>query len=199
MLKNVYISYTTKMWGMKFNNVDHDIINRVKIILGYQHNYFPLDKYQGLPIGGYTSLIKKMISHKNITIKYKTNANRILKFNNKNILLNDHEIKFPIIYCGSLDELLKYKYGILGYRSLNIHFKTLPINKFQSTAVINYPNHPKITRIVIMAIIWDVVFTFPAILAGIIIFLEAAIDLKPVIINSLAIIQITIQAGIFKV
>lgn len=146
--KNVYISYTTKMWGMKFNNVDHDIINRVKIILGYQHNYFPLDKYQGLPIGGYTSLIKKMINHKNITIKYKTNANRILKFNNKNILLNDHEIKFPIIYCGSLDELLKYKYGILGYRSLNIHFKTLPINKFQSTAVINYPNHPKITRIV---------------------------------------------------
>ena len=145
--ENVYISYTTKMWDKKFSEVDHNIINRIKIVLSYQNNYFPSDKYQGLPIGGYTSLIKKMINHKNIAIKYKVNANKILKFG-KNITINKHKITCPIIYCGSLDEIINYKYGILGYRSLNICFKTFHTNKFQPTAVVNYPNHPKITRIV---------------------------------------------------
>ena len=145
--KNVYISYSTKMWGMKFNKVDHRIIDRVKIVLGYQNNYFPNDKYQGLPIGGYTSLIKKMINHKNIDIQYNTDANKILKFD-KDITTNNIKITHPVVYCGSLDELINYKYGVLGYRSLNINFKTLQANKYQTTAVVNYPNHPKITRIV---------------------------------------------------
>lgn len=149
IFKNVYVNYTVKMWGVKFDEVDKKTINRVKIILGYKHNYFPQDKYQGLPINTYTQMIAKMLKHKNIKVNFKIDGQKILKFdfNNKKIYLNKKEFNGLIFYCGSLDELANYKFGVLPYRSLKIKFFHKKIEKFQQSAIVNYPSHPKMTRI----------------------------------------------------
>lgn len=149
IFQNVYANYTAKMWGVKFDKVNPKTINRVKIILGNEHNYFPQDKYQGLPINTYTQMITKMLEHKNIKINLKTDGKKILKFDfkNKKIYLNKTKFNGLIFYCGSLDELANYKFGILPYRSLKIEFLFKKIKKFQQSAIINYPSHPRMTRI----------------------------------------------------
>jgi UDP-galactopyranose mutase len=53
-----------------------------------------------------------------------------------------------VFYCGSIDELYNYKFGVLPYRSLHITFANYKRKSFQSTAVVNYPAHPTMTRIV---------------------------------------------------
>lgn len=144
--KNVYFNYSSKMWGTKFENIDPSTINRVKIILGYEHNYFPEDKYQGLPIDGYTKMIEAMLNHKNIKVVLNCDAKDKISFS-KNLMFEGQNINCPIIYCGPLDELLNYKYGILPYRSLDIKFETIKKEHFQDVAVINYPADLKMTRI----------------------------------------------------
>lgn len=144
--KNVYVNYSTKMWGVKFSEIDPKTINRIKIVLSYEHNYFPDDKYQGLPVGGYTKFITKMINHPNIKIHLNQDGIKYLSFK-KNILWRNKKVTSPIIFCGPLDEILNYKYGKLPYRSLNFKFKTFHKKNFQLAAVINYPAHPTITRI----------------------------------------------------
>lgn len=145
--KNVYYNYSTKMWGTKFEDINPATINRVKIILNYSHNYFPDDKYQGLPIGGYAAMIKKMLNHPNINVNLNINALDIIKLQPESILLNGQPLNHPLVYCGSLDELMNYKWGVLPYRSLNIKFETLNQTKFQNSAVVNYPADPTMTRI----------------------------------------------------
>lgn len=143
---NVYFNYSSKMWGTKFENIDPNTINRVKIVLGYEHNYFPEDKYQGLPVNGYTEMIKQMLKHKNIKVDLNTDALKLIKFENK-IMLNGQELAHPLVYCGPLDEALNYKYGMLPYRSLNIKFEALNSDTYQDVAVVNYPADPTMTRI----------------------------------------------------
>ena len=145
--KNVYFNYSSKMWGTKFEEIDPSTINRVKIILGYDHNYFPEDKYQGLPVDGYTAMIKKMLDHPNITLKLNTDALSLIKFEQDKITINGQPLTDPLVYCGSLDEAINYKWGMLPYRSLNIKFETINETKFQNTAVVNYPADPTMTRI----------------------------------------------------
>lgn len=145
--KNVYFNYSAKMWGKKFEEIDPNTINRVKIILGYDHNYFPEDKYQGLPTEGYTAMIKKMVDHKNITIQTDIDVLNFMKFEEDGITINGKPFNEPLVYCGPIDEALNYKYGTLPYRSLEIKFETLKQTKFQESAVVNYPADPTMTRI----------------------------------------------------
>lgn len=147
LLKNVYANYTAKMWGKDIKDIDPNTINRVKIVLGYEHNYFPDDKCQGLPVDGYTALIKKMLDNPNICLKLNTNGLDILKFEDNKIFLDGKPTKEPIIYCGPLDEATNYKYGMLPYRSLKIDFETIKQTQYQDVAVVNYPADPKMTRI----------------------------------------------------
>ncbi|NQZ66199.1 MAG: hypothetical protein HRT99_03230 [Mycoplasmatales bacterium] len=72
---------------------------------------------------------------------------QFLRHENNKIFFEDKEVKCPIIYTGPLDELFKYKYGQLSYRSLKFEFLNLNEDKFQNTAVVNYPAHPIMTRI----------------------------------------------------
>lgn len=144
--KNVYENYTSKMWGIPIDKVDPDTLKRVKINLNKIWNYFPNDKYQGLPIGGYTSLITNILDHKNINTVLKTDFLEKAKIKNNKIIY-DNKLYDLVIYTCMIDELFSYKYGELPYRSLNIKFETINKTKFQPTAVVNYPSDPKITRI----------------------------------------------------
>ena len=120
---------------------------RVPISISYNERYFS-DKYEGIPKKGYKHAIDKILKHKNIDIIIKKDAKEILKFNdNGKIYFNGKEFIGELVYCGPLDELFDYKYGELPYRTINIKFKKINKRKKQDYAVINYPNHKRMTRI----------------------------------------------------
>lgn len=145
--ENVYLNYSVKMWGVKFEDIDPNTINRVKIILSEEHNYFPEDKYQGLPEVSYTDMINKMLKHPNIKVQLNVNGLDLIKITPDKIMFNGQELTTPVVYCGSLDEALRYRLGTLPYRSLNIKFDSFQRGQYQDVAVINYPSDPKLTRI----------------------------------------------------
>lgn len=138
--QNIYANYTAKMWGISIDQIDPNVIDRVKINLDHQWNYFSKDKYQGLPIDGYSVWLQRMIDHHhiNLILNYDGLNGINLDFNAKDII---------IIYTGPLDRLLNYQYGPLAYRSLHIVFEHYAIESYQPTAVVNYPSDPLITRI----------------------------------------------------
>lgn len=143
--KNIYENYTTKMWGIPVEQIDSDILKRVKINLNYEWNYFPNDKYQGLPIKGYTKMLLKMLDHENIHLHLNCNAIDKLEFKKDNILIDGDDSL--LIYTGAIDELFNYKFKGLEYRSLFIEFSTYCKKSYQEAGVVNYPADPNITRI----------------------------------------------------
>lgn len=119
--------YTEKQWNRKCTDLPAFIIKRLPVRLIYDNNYFN-DRYQGIPIGGYTKLVEKMLE--GIEVKLNTNF-----FDNKEEYLNMAD---RIIYTGALDEFYDYKLGKLEYRSLRFDTKILDASNFQGNAVVNY-------------------------------------------------------------
>ncbi len=144
--KNVFENYTAKQWNIPISEIDKSVINRVPVILGYDDRYFQ-DKYQFMPKNGYTKIFENLLNDKNITIKLGTNALNDLSINNNQIYWKGTEYKGIVIYTGQIDELFKYKFGPLPYRSLKLEFENYDINYFQPTSVVNYPNEQAFTRI----------------------------------------------------
>ena len=77
--------YTEKQWGRKATELPAFIIRSLPVRLTYDNNYFN-DDYQGIPVGGYTQIVEKMLDHANITVKTKTDF-----FDNKDQYLNDYD------------------------------------------------------------------------------------------------------------
>ena len=130
--------YTEKQWGKDCKELPTFIIKRLPVRFTYNNNYFN-DKYQGIPIGGYTNIIKKMLN--NIDVKLETDF-----LENKKEYLSKCT---KIIYTGKIDEYYDYCFGELEYRSLKFEEELLLINNFQGNAVVNYTSHDKpYTRII---------------------------------------------------
>jgi len=119
--------YTEKQWGKKCKDLPSSIIKRLPVRFTYDNNYFN-DRYQGIPIGGYTKLIEKMTEG----IEVELNCDYL---KNKDYY---NSIADKIIYTGMIDEYFEYKLGTLEYRSLKFENKVLNIQNFQGNAVINY-------------------------------------------------------------
>ena len=121
--------YTEKQWGKPTTELPAFIIRRLPVRLTYDNNYFN-DTYQGIPIGGYTQIVEKMLDHENIDVE--TNVDF---FENKEQYLKD----FPkIVFTGMIDEFFDYKLGELEYRSLRFENETLDMDNYQGNAVVNY-------------------------------------------------------------
>lgn len=119
--------YTTKQWAKSPKNLPIDIIKRIPIRFDYNEAYYN-DKYQGIPVNGYTEIIEKMIYGS--IVKLETNY-----FNNREYWNN--QAKY-IIYTGKIDEFFDYSLGHLEYRSLEFDTKIMDMESFQGNAVINY-------------------------------------------------------------
>lgn len=143
--KNLFLNYTTKMWNLKPDEIDESVTARIPIILSYKNTYFN-DKYEGLPIDGYTKTFEKILNHENINVYINVDAVNILKMEDDKIFINDKENEV-VVYTGPLDKLFNNKFDQLDYRSLYFEFETINQTKFQETAVVNYPDDPIITRI----------------------------------------------------
>jgi len=122
-------SYTEKQWGRKATELPAFIIKRLPVRFTYDNNYFN-DKYQGIPIGGYTQIVQKMLDNQLIDVELGKDF-----FEDKDKYLN----QFPkIIYTGMIDQYFDYKFGTLEYRSLMFETSVLEEENFQGNAVVNY-------------------------------------------------------------
>lgn len=119
--------YTEKQWGRKATDVPAFIIKRIPVRFTFDNNYFN-DKYQGIPIGGYTNFIKKLLSGAEVrcNIDYIQNKAELVGYADK------------IVYTGPIDEYFNYCFGELEYRSLRFEEEILNIPNFQGNAVVNY-------------------------------------------------------------
>lgn len=122
--------YTEKQWGKRANELPSFIIKRLPVRFIYDNNYFN-DRYQGIPIGGYTKIIEKMLSG----IEVKLNSD----------FFDDRQryesIAKKIIFTGMIDKFYDYKYGELEYRSLKFETEILEKENYQGNAVVNYTEY----------------------------------------------------------
>lgn len=132
--EKVFLHYTTKQWGVKPSDVDGAVTARVPVYLSCDERYFQ-DKYQGIPLQGYTDLIKNILNHPNIEVRLNT------KFN-----AADYHYD-RLFYTGPIDEFFDYKYGELPYRSVYFKMEEYDTPYYQSNAVVNYPCNYDFTRI----------------------------------------------------
>ena len=119
--------YTEKQWGCKATELQAFIIKRIPLRFTFDNNYFN-DAYQGIPNGGYNSLINKLLKKSDIVL---------------NVNYLEHKEKYEsvakkVIYTGMIDEYFAYKYGKLEYRSLRFDSKIMNVSDFQGNAVVNY-------------------------------------------------------------
>ena len=122
--------YTEKQWNRDCKELPSFIIKRLPVRLTYDNNYFN-DRYQGIPIGGYTLLVERMLD--GIEVRLNTNF-----FDNKEYYKS---ITDKIVYTGALDEYFNYSLGELEWRSLKFDTKVLNEENHQGNAVVNYTGH----------------------------------------------------------
>ena len=133
--EKVFLHYTTKQWGVSPNEVDGAVTARVPVYISKDNRYFQ-DKYQGIPIDGYTKLVENLLDNSNITVKLKTDY--------KDIDTKDFD---RIFYTGPIDEYFDYKLGQLPYRSVYFELEEYAREFYQQNAVVNYPCNYDFTRI----------------------------------------------------
>lgn len=130
--------YTEKQWGRKCSELPPFIIKRLPVRFTYNNNYFD-DLYQGIPIGGYTPIIEKMLQKSEVLLN--TDYFTFIK-DNKNIA-------YKTIFTGPIDQYFNYCLGELEYRSLKFETKIINCDNYQGNAVINYTsNNETYTRII---------------------------------------------------
>ena len=121
--------YTEKQWGRDCKELPAFIIKRLPCRFTYDNNYFNA-RYQGIPIGGYTSVVERMLDHERIQVKLNTEFADYRK---------THDLSgCQVIYTGCIDEYFGYALGTLQYRSVRFETEELPVENYQGNAVVNY-------------------------------------------------------------
>jgi UDP-galactopyranose mutase len=120
--------YTTKQWGRDPADLPASIIRRIPIRHSYDDRYFG-DRFQGIPIGGYTRLFENMLDHQAIEVVLGVD-----------FFSHAGELKQAVaktVYTGKVDEFFEYRFGELEYRSLRFETEVIE-GDFQGTAIMNY-------------------------------------------------------------
>lgn len=133
--ENVFLHYTEKQWGYSPDNIDGAVTARVPVYLSRDDRYFQ-DRFQGIPLEGYTKMIRRMLDQPNIEVKLNTPFTKEM--------VNDFD---RVFYTGSIDELMDYENGPLPYRSVHFKMETYECEHYLPNSVINYPNNYDFTRI----------------------------------------------------
>ncbi len=129
--EDIYIKlikgYTEKQWGRDATKIPAFIITRLPLRFTYNNNYFR-DPYQGIPIGGYTAIVEKLLDG----IEVRLNSDFY------NGYKNWKEYAHKLIFTGMIDEFYNHRFGFLEYRGLLFEHEVLEIENFQGNAVVNY-------------------------------------------------------------
>lgn len=122
--------YTEKQWGRRAEELPPEIIKRLPVRFTYDNNYFN-DIYQGIPIGGYTAIVEKMLDDIEVRL-------------NTDFLSHKEELEAiaeTIVYTGPIDAYYDFKYGALEYRSVSFETEVLDEENYQGNAVVNYTEY----------------------------------------------------------
>lgn len=119
--------YTEKQWGRPCHELPAFIIRRLPVRFTYDNNYFN-DPYQGIPIGGYTAMIERMIEGIEVRLGVDYLADKAYW----------DGLGKQIVYTGPVDAYFNYRFGVLAYRSLSFESELLDIDNYQGNAVVNY-------------------------------------------------------------
>lgn len=119
--------YTEKQWGRDCKELPSFIIKRLPLRFTYDNNYFN-DRYQGIPIGGYTAIVEKMLEGSEVMLN--TDYFEFIKDN--------EDVAEKIVYTGMIDEYFGYQLGHLEYRTVRFETEVLDEENYQGNAVVNY-------------------------------------------------------------
>ena len=119
--------YTEKQWGRPCTELPAFIIKRLPFRFIYDNNYFN-DRYQGIPMGGYTRIVEKMLD--GIDVKTGTDYFEFIREN--------PDVAEKTVFTGMIDEYFGYKLGALEYRSVRFETEVLDTDNYQGNAVVNY-------------------------------------------------------------
>jgi UDP-galactopyranose mutase len=136
LYEKFFRNYTRKQWDLDPSELDASVAARIPVRTNSDDRYFT-DRYQSMPLEGYTRMFERMISHPNIHLLLQADYRDVSK-----------AVQYrELIYTGPIDEFFNYRYGKLPYRSLEFDFHTLDQKVFQPTGTVNYPNEHAYTRI----------------------------------------------------
>ena len=119
--------YTEKQWGRDCKELPAFIIKRLPCRFTYDNNYFN-DRWQGIPMGGYTAMVEKMLA--GVEVRLDTDY--------FDLIAKEPDIAEKIVYTGCIDEFFGYCLGNLQYRSVRFETEELPMEDFQGNAAVNY-------------------------------------------------------------
>ena len=119
--------YTQKQWGRPCTELPSFIIKRLPLRFIYDNNYFN-DRYQGIPIGGYTAIVEKLLEGSEV--KLSTDYFEFIKEN--------PNVAEKTVYTGEIDKFYNYEFGALEWRAVRFENETLDMENYQGNAVVNY-------------------------------------------------------------
>jgi UDP-galactopyranose mutase len=120
--------YSAKQWQTDPKELSPDIINRLPVRYDFNNRYFN-DKYEGLPVEGYTAWLNKMADHPNIEVRLETDFFDVA---------DDFKGQVPIVYTGPVDEYFGNSEGRLSWRTVDLEPEVVDVDDFQGTSVMNY-------------------------------------------------------------
>ncbi|MEV5751758.1 UDP-galactopyranose mutase [Actinoallomurus sp. NPDC052308] len=118
--------YTAKQWQTDPRELPAGIITRLPVRYTFDNRYFA-DRYEGLPVDGYTAWLERMADHPRIEVRLDTDFFDL-----------DAAGNVPVVYTGPLDRYFGHREGALGWRTLDFELEVLPTGDFQGTPVMNY-------------------------------------------------------------
>ena len=129
LYEKFFRGYTRKQWGLDPSQLDKSVTSRVPTRTNTDDRYFG-DRYQVMPLHGYTKMFERMLDHELIDILLGVDFTTVRQ-----------QAQYRhLVYCGPIDEYFGYCYGRLPYRSLEFRHQTLDQAQFQPVAVVNYPD-----------------------------------------------------------
>lgn len=143
-----YRLYTAKQWGLSPEKIDKSVLKRVPVLLSYRDTFFN-DKYEYMPVKGFTKLFENMLNYPGIDVKKDTEALEYLKVTGSKIEFDETKIDARVVaFTGMIDELMNYCYGRLPYRALWFEYKKIDEDKYlKDTPIAVYPQRAGFTRI----------------------------------------------------
>ncbi|WP_018261276.1 UDP-galactopyranose mutase [Methylobacterium sp. WSM2598] len=134
--EHVFLGYTSKQWGLRPDEIDASVTNRVPVRVSYDDRYFQ-DSFQKMPRAGYTRMFERMLASRLIEVSLATEWRDV----------RDRVRYKNVLFTGAIDEFFDYRLGVLPYRSLEFEVQVYDQPLHQPVAQVNYPNGERFTRI----------------------------------------------------
>lgn len=144
LYQKAFKPYTMKQWDLTTEQIDKSVLNRVKFALNFDKRYLNKD-FQYLPKQGFTNLFEKILEHNNINVICNTNAMDHIVFSGEKAIYDGCDIE-ALVFTGPIDELFKYRLGMLPYRSLEFTYEHFKGKDKLPSDFVSYPQDHSYTR-----------------------------------------------------